>query len=380
MNDEMNDKKAESQLKEMQCFKNICCPKSNDVIVVEKKKEETTITCSPPSIVQSRSNFVDDGLGSSHLLSSLSAASLSSYISTSNSESEPETPKSIFEKVEFHSLSKPQRSVSDTLFIKETPQKEISFRRKPLDAIGCGPDGMSFDPYQIKTISKRSWWLIPANHRLKILWDVITVFLSFLSLYETHQSIRDRRFNFNYLTLFCEVWFFFDILLNFVTEHRTSDGQVIQDQKTVWARYLTSWFVVDALSFVPWERVFVKPIIEMQNKRGPLRKLFFRSKSIIRVSRKLRGNHVRLFGRVVNKTKQIGVGSNKLLRLIIKYLPKYILFFRNMRGVLAVRTLRQLHWMRKIFREIWVASSSTVSLTKMKQVFTPVKKKENPKS
>lgn len=316
----------------------------------------------------------------------MSASSLSSYISTSNSEeSEPETSKSIFEKVEFHSLPKPpQRSVSDTLFKETSRQKEINFRRKlPLDdpIISCGPDGMSFDPYQIKTISKRRcWWLIPANHRLKILWDIITVFLSFLSLYETHQSIRDRRFHVNYLKLFCEVWFFVDILLNFVTEHRRSNGQVIQDQKTVWARYLTSWFVVDALSFVPWERVFVKPIIEMQNKRGPFRKLFFRSKSIIRVSRKLRGNHVRLFGRVVNKTKQIGVGSNRLLRLIIKYLPKYILFFRNMRGVMAVRTLRQLHWMRKIFREIWVASSSTVSLTKMKQVFTPNKKKQKPKS
>jgi len=206
---------------------------------------------------------------------------------------------------------------------------------------------------------RKTTWLIPANHRLKILWDVYTVLLSFASLYATHQAIRDRRYEQNLFHMLCNAWFFVDMILNFFTEHKSSDGSVIRDGKAVWARYLTSWFIIDALSLVPWEHVFVKPIIEMQNRRGFFKKLFFRSRGVIRVSRKLRGNHFRLFGRVANQTKHVGVSSNKLLRLIIRYAPKYVLFFKNMRGVLAVRLLRQVHWIRKLFKNLYVTSSTS---------------------
>lgn len=210
-----------------------------------------------------------------------------------------------------------------------------------------------------KTPPRPTWWLIPANHRLKILWDVYTVLLSFASLYATHQAIRDRQYEQNVFHMFCNVWFFLDMLLNFFTEHRSSDGNVIRDGKAVWARYLTSWFIIDTLSLLPWEHIFVKPIIEMQNRRGIFKKLFFRSRSVIRVSRKLRGNHFRWFGRVANQTKHVGVKSRGLLRLIIKYAPKYVLFFRNMRGVLAVRLLRQVHWIRRLFKNLYLTSSTS---------------------
>lgn len=219
-----------------------------------------------------------------------------------------------------------------------------------------------------KRRERKTWWLISANHRLKILWDICTVLLSFASLYATHQAIRDRRYEPNMFHSFCNTWFFLDMLLNFFTEHRSSDGSVISDGRAVWARYLTSWFVVDTLSLVPWERIFVKPIIEMQNRRGFFKKLFFRSRSVVRVSRKLRGNHFRLFGRIANQTKHVGVGSRGLLRLIIKYAPKYVLFFRNMRGVLAVRMLRQIHWIRKLFKNIYVTSSTSRPVKSLRRV------------
>jgi len=197
---------------------------------------------------------------------------------------------------------------------------------------------------------QRTRWLIRADHPLKITWDVLTILLSVFYIYVTHTSIRDRSIRTSNFGLVCDAWFLVDILLNFVTEYRTDQGVVLRQGQAVWARYLTTWFVVDALSLVPWESLYVKPIIEMQNKRHFFKKYFLRTRAVIRVTRVLRGRHFRLFGKVARHTRHAGVGANRLLRLLIKYVPKYLLFYRNMRGVLAVRLLRQVHWMRKFMR------------------------------
>jgi len=42
------------------------------------------------------------------------------------------------------------------------------------------------------------------------------------------------------------------------------------------------------------------------------------------------------------------VGADRLIRLLIKYIPKYLLFYRNMKGVLLLKTLRQVHYLRKL--------------------------------
>ena len=184
----------------------------------------------------------------------------------------------------------------------------------------------------------------------KFYGTVLTILLSVLYIYATHTSIRDRSIRTSNFGLVCDAWFLVDILLNFVTEYRSEDGVVLRQGQAVWARYLTTWFVVDALSLVPWESLYVKPIIEMQNKRRFFKKYFFRTRAVIRVTRVLRGRHFRLFGKVARRTKHAGVGANRLLRLLIKYVPKYLLFYRNMKGVLMVRMLRQVHWMRKMMR------------------------------
>jgi hypothetical protein len=194
--------------------------------------------------------------------------------------------------------------------------------------------------------------IIPANHPLKISWDFLTVVLTFVSAYATHGSIRDRNYNMNPFVIFTQIWLLVDLLLNFFTQHKSSDGKVFRDPKLVWARYLTTWFAIDALSLIPWENLYVKPIIEMQNKRGFFKKSFFRTRAVIRVTRFLRGKHFRYFGKVVNRTQHLGVGAQRLLGLLIKYLPKYILFYKNMRGVLAVRTLRQIHMIRKVLKQV----------------------------
>lgn len=207
--------------------------------------------------------------------------------------------------------------------------------------------------YRVKRKQKSKIIVIPSNHRLKITWDFLTVLLTFVSAYVGHIYIRDRStYEYDWWVVFTNVWFFIDILLNFFTDHRTSDGQLLSRGREVWGRYLTTWFVIDALSLLPWERMFLRPIIQMQNRRNIVIKWFFRSKAVIKVTRILRGRHFKAFGMVAKRTKNIGYGGHRLLQLIIKYVPKYVLFYRNMKCVLILKTLRQIHFVKKIFRNL----------------------------
>eukprot|EP00542_Grammatophora_oceanica_P003673 CAMPEP_0194070742 /NCGR_PEP_ID=MMETSP0009_2-20130614/88341_1 /TAXON_ID=210454 /ORGANISM="Grammatophora oceanica, Strain CCMP 410" /LENGTH=417 /DNA_ID=CAMNT_0038724029 /DNA_START=917 /DNA_END=2170 /DNA_ORIENTATION=- len=205
----------------------------------------------------------------------------------------------------------------------------------------------------------RSPWLIPADHPYKIAWDMCTILLSCASAILTHQSIRDRSFQITTMWVLTQLWFITDIILNFFTIKVLPDGSRVQDEKGVWARYLTTWFAVDVLSLVPWENMYVQPIIDRQRRRNLFVKSFFRTRAVIKVTRLLRGRHFRAFGRVARQTKHAGVGARRLLRLIIKYVPKYLLFYRNMKGILAVRLLRLLHWVRKIGKHVLYASLET---------------------
>jgi len=225
-----------------------------------------------------------------------------------------------------------------------------------------------------------SWWIvIPADHPYKIAWDVLTMLWALLGAYRTHVRIRDRVFDQSPLIILTEVWFTIDVLLNFVTEHKTSKGQVIRDGKAVWARYLTTWFLIDILSLIPWERIYLRPLIEKIKKRNFFQKTFFRSKAVVRVSRVLRGRHIKLFGRV---SKQTGTPLRKLVRLVIKYLPKYLVFLRNMKGALAVRALRFIHWLHNMYKKIWVkARNARRNLASRRSkghpLFSPIRPSEN---
>jgi len=194
--------------------------------------------------------------------------------------------------------------------------------------------------------------IIPLEHPFKIAWDVSTVILSIAHSYLTHMAIRDRRFEASPFIFFCQAWFLIDILLNFFTERKTSTGEIIYDHRRIVARYLTTWFAVDILSLLPWEVLYVQPLIDVQNRRGFFKKSFFRSKAVVRVTRHLRGRHFRWFGTVAKHTKHHGIGAQRLLRLIIKYVPKYIMFLRNMKGVVAMRILRFVHWSRRSISNI----------------------------
>jgi hypothetical protein len=237
-------------------------------------------------------------------------------------------------------------------------------------------------------------WLIPADHPLKLAWDVTTVCISLFSAYFTHTSIQERDYDRSgFLIRFCEIWFLVDIFLNFVTQYRytppptigsvgvsttnmdTSGNQksdatatnnnnpsqqpqqsciVLASPQKVWARYLTTWFLIDVISFIPWEKIWVKPIVEMQKRRNIVQKVGRRSKVVLKIGRMLRGRHIRWFQHATRWTKRVvGYDGRRLLVLIIKYIPKYFTFVKNMRAVLAIRLLRQIHWLRKVMSHLY---------------------------
>mmetsp|Transcript_65617 Transcript_65617/g.77127 ORF Transcript_65617/g.77127 Transcript_65617/m.77127 type:complete len:225 (-) Transcript_65617:70-744(-) len=124
---------------------------------------------------------------------------------------------------------------------------------------------------------------------------------------------------------------------------------MLQEPMSVAARYLTSWFFIDVISLVPWELIYVKPLVEQQKRRNFFQKSFGRSKAVIRVTRILRGRHFKMFGRVARQTKTYAnFGSAKLLNRIIRYAPKYWMFYKNMRSIILVRTMRQLNSLSKV--------------------------------
>ena len=196
---------------------------------------------------------------------------------------------------------------------------------------------------------------IPADHPGKILWDTLTVLLSLANAYYTHVAIRERRFDDasnSTFKIFAGLWFLVDILLNFVTEHRIGNV-TLKTVSAVSARYLTTWFVIDLLSLVPGEKLYVQPVINQIKSRGLFKKWFFRTKSVSKFTGKLlpRWRELRQFGALYRKHKGLG-GMRRLIVRLIKYLPKYVLFLRHMKGVIALRCLRQLHWFRKGYYNI----------------------------
>mmetsp|Transcript_17994 Transcript_17994/g.34318 ORF Transcript_17994/g.34318 Transcript_17994/m.34318 type:complete len:375 (-) Transcript_17994:91-1215(-) len=253
----------------------------------------------------------------------------------------PETPSSWLD----HESMTPPRTVA-RVYAASAPRQRRVPRRSP------SPAPRKLEANTPTASRSNASWLIPHQHPLKILWDVLTVLLSLANAYATHMAIRDRQFGGSPFIRFCEIWFVLDILLNFCVQRTTSDGTVLRTYRAVWARYLTSWFVVDVLSLFPAELLFLQPIVEAQKRRTFWQKGFFRTKAVVKVTRWLRLQHVRYLARVSQHTKRAaGIGASRLLRLAIRYAPKYVLFIRKTRGVLCVRLLRQFRWTRQMYRD-----------------------------
>ena len=196
----------------------------------------------------------------------------------------------------------------------------------------------------------RPWYLIPAGSPYKAVWDIATVLLTLYSFLLTHSHISSRNHGVTESGALVELWFVVDILLNFFTEYKSMEGEVTPSWRGSAGQYLRTWFFVDLLSVIPWELWFLQPVIDMQNARGVWKKTFFRSKGVLKVTRVLRGRHFKLLSKISSRTAKFGVGTSRIVKGLIKYLPKYIQFVKRMKFVLPVRTVRAFHSWYKMFK------------------------------
>ena len=204
-------------------------------------------------------------------------------------------------------------------------------------------------------------YIIGADNPIKVLWDVALFLISLFNLLQTHQNIKHQHHSpFHFL----EVFFVIDILLNFITEHKDANtGTLTRNPKLVAWKYLTSWFIFDAVSLIPFETLLIQPILDMQSRRKWFNKALGRTKGFLKVlPRVLRGRNFRMFGMLKNQTKHIGMGGKKLLGALIRYIPKYVLFVKKMRYVMLIRSARAYHVVRKIFKDLYVESTQVASI------------------
>ena len=211
-------------------------------------------------------------------------------------------------------------------------------------------------------------WLIPAHHPWKTVWDIGTVLVALLNAYLTHVAIRDRQFSTNASWRgLCDLWFVCDMLLNFVSQQQVTPQRLLTSVQSVWASYLTSWFVVDLIALLPVEVWYMQPIIERQNRRNLFTKSFFRTRAVMKVMKWLRLYHWEWLGQLAQTTHKVGYGRHRLVRTMIKYIPKYILFIKTMKAMVAIRFLRLIHFVRRLWNYYRYAASTAGSMSKHQQ-------------
>ena len=192
------------------------------------------------------------------------------------------------------------------------------------------------------------------------LWNWFCLFISIWHIMDTHTAIVQKSLTVTQDST--SLVFFLDVLLNFCTYNdqdilimekkrrntstTTNTTTTIPFYHIVWARYLTTWFLVDALALIPTENIYLQPHWEQQIRRHKIVKWWFRSKAIWNVTTRWNLYHQK---RWILKL-QHATGIRLFLSLfkgVIRYVPKYMTFFRNMKGVLLVRILRQFHYIQR---------------------------------
>jgi len=99
-----------------------------------------------------------------------------------------------------------------------------------------------------------SKWIIPHNSSLRVRWDIAQAFvLVYLAI------VVPLRIGFNLevhgpayvIECLVELYFYLDIVINFVTSYEDENLNVIRDHKLLAQKYLRGWFLVDLISVLP---------------------------------------------------------------------------------------------------------------------------------
>jgi len=111
----------------------------------------------------------------------------------------------------------------------------------------------------------------PACVRFRKYWDFVQVFvLIYIALavpYRTGFGIDIPPYTFWFWwEAVCDVYFVFDIFLNFRTAYRTEEGELVIDPKEIRKNYLSSWFGIDVLACFPL--TYIELIIASEGGMG----------------------------------------------------------------------------------------------------------------
>jgi len=101
---------------------------------------------------------------------------------------------------------------------------------------------------------QQRWFTLPHTHALRVRWDIIQAFvLVYLAIAVPMRigfSLEPE--GFSYIVEFMvEIYFYFDMVLNFVTTYEDENMKVITDPGKIARHYLASWFMVDLISVLP---------------------------------------------------------------------------------------------------------------------------------
>lgn len=211
----------------------------------------------------------------------------------------------------------------------------------------------------LNAICRPRW--IQADHPLKIVWDMCTIILSLTAgVYTTHAGMRDRCFPHllnstcamktavpmlfgfipgDMLVTFLDLWCVADIVLNFFIQHE-SKSEVNNAKRS----YLKTWFVVDLISMLSWEIIFVQPVFH--EKKRLIRKAVDLCKMIPTLKRR--------WPQLIKLCLVMRASRCKPLSLcrLIRYAPKYITFTMKMKVVLLLRIMRHIRLQRQLYKNL----------------------------
>lgn len=226
-------------------------------------------------------------------------------------------------------------------------------------------------------LSPESRSAIVLNRALKIAWDVCTILLSLTAgVYTTHAGMRDKCFPHllnnkcasktvlplffgcipgNFLVTFLDLWYVADIIFNFLLEEKKIS------EKNTESSYLTTWFLVDVISMLSWEVIFVQPVFDQ--KKSVVHKAVGFCK-MIPILKKRWPQLIKICLAV--KTARVRISG---ICCLIRFAPRYIVFTVKMKVVLLLRTMRHFRLQRRLFRNLkslfylMKASTSKVAAT-----------------
>ena len=97
------------------------------------------------------------------------------------------------------------------------------------------------------------------NHKPKLVWNIIVIFLLVYTATVMPYRIafiENQMFDeWFFIDLFIDVLFFIDVIVNLVSAYYDQEGQLVTSRYIIFINYLTSWMIIDILACIPFNLI-----------------------------------------------------------------------------------------------------------------------------